>query len=36
MLSAVLDLGIDLNVWPWVWLFIGVTFVIIELTVLAG
>ena len=36
MLSALLDLGIDLNIWPWVWLFIGVTFVIIELTVLAG
>jgi membrane protein implicated in regulation of membrane protease activity len=36
MLSAALDLGIDLNFWPWVWLFIGVTFVIIELTVLAG
>jgi membrane protein implicated in regulation of membrane protease activity len=36
MLSAILDLGIDLNIWPWVWLFIGVTFVIIELTVLAG
>ena len=36
MLSALLDLGIDLNIWPWVWLFIGITFVIIELTVLAG
>ena len=36
MLSAVLDLGIDLNMWPWVWLTIGVTFAIIELTVLAG
>ena len=31
-----LDLGIDLNVWPWVWLGIGVTFALIELTVLAG
>ncbi len=36
MVSAVLDLGIDLNVWPWVWLTIGVTFAVIELTVLAG
>jgi len=32
----VLDLGIDLNVWPWVWLGIAVVFAIIELTVLAG
>ncbi len=31
-----LDLGIDLNAWPWVWLAIGVLFSIIELTVLAG
>ncbi len=31
-----LDLGIDLNVWPWVWLGIAVLFAIIELTVLAG
>ena len=31
-----LDLGIDLNVWPWVWLGIAVFFAIIELTVLAG
>jgi membrane protein implicated in regulation of membrane protease activity len=36
MFSAVLDLGIDLNLWPWVWLGVGVTFAIIELTVLAG
>jgi membrane protein implicated in regulation of membrane protease activity len=36
MLSAVLDLGIDLNLWPWVWLTVGVTFVAIELTLLAG
>ena len=36
MLSAVLDLGIDLNLWPWVWLGVGVTFAIIELTLLAG
>ena len=36
MVSAVLDLGIDLNLWPWVWLAIGVTFTIVELTLLAG
>ncbi len=36
MLSAVLDLGIDLNLWPWVWLVVGVFFAVIELTVLAG
>ena len=31
-----LDLGIDVNVWPWIWLGIAVFFAIIELTVLAG
>ena len=31
-----LDLGIDLNVWPWVWLGIAVFFALIELTLLAG
>ena len=31
-----LDLGIDLNVWPWVWLGIAVVFALIELTALAG
>ena len=31
-----LDLGIDLNLWPWVWLGVGVFFAVIELTVLAG
>ena len=31
-----LDLGIDLNVWPWMWLGIGVVFAIIELTLLPG
>ena len=31
-----LDLGIDLNVWPWIWLGIAVFFAIVELTVLAG
>lgn len=36
MLAAVLDLGIDLNLWPWVWLAVGVFFAVIELTLLAG
>lgn len=31
-----LDLGIDLNLWPWVWLGVAVFFALIELTVLAG
>ena len=31
-----LDLGIDLNAWPWVWLFIAVVFALIELSILAG
>jgi membrane protein implicated in regulation of membrane protease activity len=34
--TFVLDLGIDLNVWPWIWLGIAVFFAVIELTVLAG
>lgn len=32
----VLDLGIDLDVWPWIWMTIAVIFVLIELTLLAG
>lgn len=32
----VLDLGIDLNAWPWMWLGIGVVFAIVELTLLPG
>jgi membrane protein implicated in regulation of membrane protease activity len=32
----VLDLGIDLEIWPWVWLGVAVVFAIVELTVLAG
>jgi len=32
----VLDLGIDLNVWPWIWMVIAVGFALIELTVLGG
>lgn len=35
-LLAVLDLGIDLNVWPWIWLGIAVIFAIIELTIVGG
>lgn len=31
-----LDLGIDLDVWPWIWLGIAVVFALIELTVLGG
>ena len=31
-----LDLGIDLNLWPWVWLGVAIFFALIELTVLAG
>jgi len=31
-----LDLGIDLNVWPWVWLIVAILFFLIELTLLAG
>lgn len=33
---AVLDLGVDLGVWPWVWLSVAVVFALVELTVLAG
>lgn len=31
-----LDLGIDLNAWPWIWLGVGVVFSLVELTLLAG
>lgn len=31
-----LDFGLDLDVWPWIWLVIAVGFALIELTVLAG
>jgi len=34
--EGLLDLGIDLNVWPWVWLVVAVLFALIELTLLAG
>ncbi|MEM9640593.1 MAG: NfeD family protein, partial [Pseudomonadota bacterium] len=33
---AVLDLGIDLDIWPWIWLGIAVTFALIELTIIGG
>ena len=36
MFAAVLDLGIDLNVWPWIWLGMAVLFAIIELVVVGG
>ena len=31
-----MDLGLDLNVWPWVWLIVAIGFALIELTVLGG
>ena len=31
-----LDLGIELNAWPWVWLTVAVLFTLIEITVLGG
>ena len=31
-----LDLGIDLDVWPWVWIGVAVVFSLVELTLLAG
>jgi membrane protein implicated in regulation of membrane protease activity len=36
MLSAVLDLGIDLDVWPWIWLITAVVFALVELMVVGG
>jgi membrane protein implicated in regulation of membrane protease activity len=33
---AVLDLGIDLQVWPWIWLGIAIVFALIELTIIGG
>ena len=35
-MAGVLDLGIDLDVWPWVWLGVATLFAIIEFTILAG
>lgn len=36
MLSAVLDLGIDLDVWPWIWLITAIVFALVELVVVGG
>lgn len=36
MLSAVLDLGIDLDIWPWLWLGTAVVFALVELVVVGG
>lgn len=33
---AVLDLGIDLRVWPWIWLGIAIVFALVELTIIGG
>ncbi len=33
---AVLDLGIDLDAWPWIWLITAVVFALIELTIVGG
>jgi membrane protein implicated in regulation of membrane protease activity len=34
--NGILDLGIDLNVWPWVWIGIAVLFTLVELTFIGG
>jgi membrane protein implicated in regulation of membrane protease activity len=31
-----MDLGVDADVWPWVWLIVAIGFALIELTVLGG
>lgn len=31
-----LDLGIDLDVWPWIWLVLAVVFALVELTFIGG
>ena len=36
VLIAVLDLGNDLDLWPWIWLGLAVLFAVIEFTILAG
>ncbi|MDW3213151.1 MAG: NfeD family protein [Ilumatobacteraceae bacterium] len=36
MLSDALDLGIDLDLWPWVWLGTAVVFALVELIVVGG
>lgn len=34
--NGVLDLGIDLNIWPWIWLGLAVVFALVELTFIGG
>lgn len=36
MLAAVLDLGIDLDIWPWIWLATAIVFALVELVVVGG
>ena len=36
MLAGVLDFGIDLDVWPWVWIGIALLFALIELVLIPG
>lgn len=36
MLSDALDLGIDLDLWPWIWLGTAVVFALVELIVVGG
>jgi len=36
MVGAVLDLGLDLDVWPWIWLGTAVLFALVELVVVGG
>ena len=31
-----LDFGIDVDVWPWIWLVVAVVFALVELTFLGG
>ena len=35
-MTGVLDLGIELDVWPWVWIGLAVIIALVELTLLAG
>lgn len=34
--NGILDLGIDLNVWPWIWIAMAVIFALVELTFIGG
>jgi len=36
MVAATLDLGISLDVWPWIWLGTAVVFALVELIVVGG